>query len=82
MKTFIYNHIDIHNNIITDIWQSYSFLDLPKSGYTHETFVQGPNGISGLVFIAQDKLKVYGQHFKVISKGYIISFLMIILFYS
>lgn len=46
IKTFIYNHIK-NNNIITDGWSSYNFLDLPDSGYTHETFVHGPNGNFG-----------------------------------
>ena len=47
MKTFIYNHINLHNNIITDGWPSYSFLDLPENGYTHEIFIHGPNGNFG-----------------------------------
>lgn len=47
MKTFIYNHINKNNNIITDGWSSYNFLDWPDSGYTHETFVHGPNGNFG-----------------------------------
>ena len=51
IKNFINNHIKINNNIITDGWPSYNYLDLPNSGYTHERFIHGPNGNFG-----------FGQH--------------------
>lgn len=47
IRLFISNHIKNNNNIITDGWSSYSFLDNPNSNYTHETFVHGPNGNFG-----------------------------------
>ena len=44
MKNYINNNIKINNNIITDGWASYDFLDSLNSNYTHEGFVQDPNG--------------------------------------
>ena len=44
MKLFINNHIKKENNIITDGWLSYAFLDNINSHYYHEVYVHGPNG--------------------------------------
>ena len=48
MKNFINNHIKINNNIVTDGWASYDFIDSPNSIYTHERFVHRPNGNKGI----------------------------------
>ena len=42
MKLFIFNHIKKDNNIITEGWPAYSFLD--DAPYTHETYVHEPKG--------------------------------------
>ena len=39
VKTFIYNQVKENNNIITDGWLSYNFLDSPNLDYTHEIHV-------------------------------------------
>ena len=44
MKLFINNHIKKENNIITDGWSAYNFLDNNNSHYYHEVHVHGPNG--------------------------------------
>ena len=51
MKLFINNHIKKENNIITDGWPSYAFLDNINSHYYHEVHVLCPN----------DQFK-FGQH--------------------
>ena len=48
MKTFIYNHINPLNKIISDGWSSYHFLDDVNSPYAHEEYSHGPNGNFGL----------------------------------
>ena len=47
MNLFIFNHIKNDNNIITDGWPAYSFLDDEDVPYTHEIFIHGPNGQFG-----------------------------------
>ena len=47
MKLFINSHIKPNNNIITDGWATYGFLDFPISNYIHKTYIHGPNGIFG-----------------------------------
>ena len=56
MKFLINNHIKHNNDIISDGWTSYGFLDLTNSNYTHEAYIHGPNGNFG-----------FGEH----STGYI-----------
>ena len=46
-KTFITNHINEQNTIITDGWVSYQFLDDPNSNYVHEIHRHGPGGNFG-----------------------------------
>ena len=48
MKTFIYNHINPLNKIITNGWSSYHFLDDVNSPYAHEEYSHSPNGNFGL----------------------------------
>ena len=47
MKMLIFNNIKDHNNIITNGWLSYRFLDDINSQYRHEIHVHGPNGNFG-----------------------------------
>ena len=44
MKLFINNHIKKENNIITDGWLAYNFLDKKNSHYYHEVHVYCPIG--------------------------------------
>ena len=47
LKIFIYNHINKNNNIITDGWSGYEFLDTDDAEYDQEAHVHGPGGIFG-----------------------------------
>ena len=47
MKLFIFNNIKKDNNIITDEWPIYSFLDNDDDPYTHKAYVHQPNGQFG-----------------------------------
>ena len=51
LKIFINNHIKKNNNIITDGWSGYNFLDSDYAEYDHEVYVHGPDGNFG-----------FGQH--------------------
>ena len=47
LKTFIFNHIKENNNIITDGWQAYNFLDDDDVNYKHEVHIHGHQGNFG-----------------------------------
>ena len=51
IKIFINNHIKKHNNIITDGWPGYNFLDSEDVEYQHEEHIHGRGGNFG-----------FGQH--------------------
>ena len=44
LKIFINNHKNKNNNIITDGWSGYDFLDTDDAEYDHEVHVQGLGG--------------------------------------
>ena len=42
LKIFINNQMNKNNNIITDGWSGYGFLDTDDAEYDHEIHVHGP----------------------------------------
>ena len=47
LKSFIFNHIKENNNIITDGWPAYNFLDDNAINYKHEVYIHGHQGNFG-----------------------------------